>query len=122
MTLDTHKIELLSKFFEYTDYPDFKKIGYKLIHHGKCIAPIVLYRISGGIGNFIKFNHDLPNHLNCVEYSFNVDEFIGSRFFQDSLPAHINSVAQEIKSLKAQLKEKEEEFKSIKELEYEKIP
>lgn len=119
MELDKHKIELLVKFFEThggTELPGCKQIGYELIHNSKCIVPRLGGNIwVGGIGNFIKLNYDLPSHIDCVEYQFSVDEFVNSGFFQGSLPGHINSVSQEIKSLKQQLEEKEEQLKSIKE-------
>lgn len=116
MQLDKYKIDVISKFFENDQYAGWENIAINLIHNGVCIVPGNDCIYKGGIGNFISVNYHPVGAVDCVEYNFDVNDFITSKIFQENLLGHINSTKSEIQKLESKLKETQNKLKSIESL------
>ena len=76
---------LLEYFFKNEKYAGWKNIATKLLETGKCIVPGKDCIWYGGIGNFIdtKPTNDAIGVIGCIEYSFDLEYFLGSEWFKE---------------------------------------
>ena len=104
-----NQMEFLLTFFENNKYPGSKEIGAKLIKKGRCIVAGNTMLWQGGIGNFIK-TKETDEAVGCLEYTMDINEFIHSELFKESLNYKINKVNSNIIELQ-EVKEDMEEFR-----------
>lgn len=93
---------LLETFFENSRYAGWRNIGKKLLETGSCIVPGNCCIWIGGIGNFIKTkNSDIA--VDCLEYSFDLDYFLTSKFFKHDFNAYIDKLNSDRKEIQEKL-------------------
>jgi len=82
---EKQKYFLFEKFFQHnTNYHGANVIAYTLLSTGKCIVASTDKVWVGGIGNFIKTELH-PEGVGCYLYTFNIENFLNSLLFRDSL-------------------------------------
>jgi hypothetical protein len=94
--LTESQIKYLKSFF-LNEYPE---ISDKLLRNGKCVVAGKSKLWWGGIGNFIH-NTDAEDFVECTQLNFDVDEFLSSEWFKESLQNYIQDNENLIDSLKA---------------------
>lgn len=95
--LKEKQITLILKMFPDT-CAGAKEIARKLITNGKCIVAGTSPIWRGGIGNFIK-TKNAENAVDCLEYTFDVDYFITSDFFQEFAHHELDQIRRELQSI-----------------------
>lgn len=100
---------LLETFFENSHYAGWRNIGRKLLETGSCIVPGSCCIWIGGIGNFIK-TKDSDIAVDCLEYSFDLDNFLTSAFFKHDFSSYVDKLDLDRKEIEKKL----EDMKSTK--------
>lgn len=95
---------ILEKFFNIKSYfrngqpVGWKRIAESLINDKKCIVAGDDKIWIGGIGNFIQ-TKKAENTFGCLEYSFDVDEFLKSEWAKQIFKDELKSVTTKISDL-----------------------
>lgn len=87
--------KLLLLFFENEKYPGWRNIAEKLIDNGSCTVAGNECLWIGGIGNFITTKPD-ENAYDCLLYTFDLETFKKSKWFEEVKEQYLNSIYQEI--------------------------
>ena len=80
--LTDNQFIFLLKLFE-NNNAGWKSIATRLIKNGFCIVAGNNDIWVGGIGNFIKTNEN-DNFIDCLEYTFNLEEFLNSAWYKEN--------------------------------------
>lgn len=75
---------LLTNFFQNSDFPNWKSIGYKLLTTGSCIIAGTKRPWSGGVGNFIDMEN-AENTIGCSLCTFNSELFFRSAWYVSTM-------------------------------------
>lgn len=103
-TLNSIQLELIFKFFENEEYAGWQNIAVHLIHTGTCIVAKIGEKIwKGGIGNFITESPAPESYIDCIQLNFDLEEFLHSKYFSESLQGHLNAIESEKANLNAEL-------------------
>jgi len=94
--LTGNQINYLKGFFG----EDNENVANKLLTTGKCVVAGDGKLWHGGIGNFIRIT-DAEDFVDCKHLNFDVDEFLSSEWFKESLQNEIQDNENIIDSLKA---------------------
>lgn len=89
--LSQNQTDFLLTFFVTDSFAGWKGIATMLIEKGSCIVSNEKHIWRGGIGNFIKVT-DLENSVNCFLYKFDLNEFIKTPWFMNSLDNHLKEL------------------------------
>ena len=102
-SLNQIQIDFLSNtFFKSDKFPGWRGIAEKLIQDGKCIIvgkPSEQRIWIGGISNYIDITK-AEGAIDCSLYSFDLDYFLTTKFFEDEHYYYLEHVSKEIKRLK----------------------
>lgn len=82
MELTAEQKHFIKQLFKNEDYAGWKNIAESLINKGFAIVAGTTCIWYGGIGNFIK-TEEAPEYVDCLKYTFDVEEFISSEYFKD---------------------------------------
>lgn len=89
---------ILENFFKNEQYPGWKNIGNSLLNKGWCVVAGTSPIYIGGIGNFIKTSEAL-DFIDCLTYSFNLEEFLESEWFKEIQNNKISEISNKLNSL-----------------------
>lgn len=96
--LNEKQIEFILSFFKENNFPGAVDIARKLITNGSCIVAGKERIWKGGVGNFINIK-DAENAIDCLEYTFDVEQFMKSMYFQDAVESNLANLRRELHSL-----------------------
>ncbi len=85
---------LVDTFFKNEKYAGWKNIAFVLLEDGKAIVAGTECIWIGGIGNFIKTN-SAKGFIDCLEYTFNLDEFLKSEWYKEHHSYYIEKITNE---------------------------
>jgi len=92
---------ILEYFFKKDDCAGWKEIATELLANGRCIVAGNDKMWMGGIGNFIR-TEKTKNAFGCLEYYFNLDEFVQSDWFRGFVSSKTTDISLKIADLQAQ--------------------
>jgi hypothetical protein len=92
----TQREFLLHKFFKNESYPGWRDIATKLLDNGYCVVAGDSCIWRGGIGNFIT-TKESDLFIKCLEYFFDLNEFLGSEWFKKVYQLQLDTLALERK-------------------------
>ena len=101
MALELTKIQkdfILQKFFFNRDFAGWKGIATKLLEKGKCVVAGEKCIWVGGVGNFIN-TKKAEDSFGCIEYNFDLEYFLGSKFFKETTKDVVLDIAESKKLL-----------------------
>lgn len=84
---DFQKGFILDTFFN-NEKPNWRTIATELIEQGSCVVGGEELFWFGGIGNHIEHSSN-PKYIGCLEYKFNIDNFLSSEYFQGTVKSYI---------------------------------
>lgn len=93
---------LLENFFKNEKFPGWRNIANNLLDNGKCIVAGDKCIWNGGIGNWITTNN-AKDAYNCLEYSFNLQEFMKSEWFKSIYNQYLDIINEELEEKKQQI-------------------
>lgn len=106
---------IVNNFFIDSRYPGSRSIGEKLVENGKCIVAGTKSIYVGGIGNFIK-TKEADDCVDCLEYTFDINMFLSSKWYKETQDLFLNDLGSEIKRLKQEVIDFEQQYKEISQL------
>jgi len=106
---------LLEKFFKNESYPGWRSIATKLLDNGYCVVAGDSCIWRGGIGNFI-VTKESDTFIKCLEYFFDLNEFVGSEWFKQVYSLQLDELALERKQTENKLVTIRNTFKELGEL------
>lgn len=95
---ENQKQFLLDAFFVNNHFSGWRGIAEKLLEKGKCIVAGDGGIWKGGIGNFILIKKD-DDYMGCVEYSFDLEEFLESELYKYTKESYMEDLATEVKQI-----------------------
>lgn len=95
MVLTETQKNFILKFFVNEEYAGWSHIANKLIDKGECIVAGDKCLWYGGVGNFIR-TYEAYDYYGCMKYTFNLDEFIKSKYFIENLKSELNKTNNEL--------------------------
>lgn len=101
MVLQLTKIQkefILQKFFFNRDFAGWEAIATKLLEKGKCIVAGENCIWRGGVGNFIN-TKKAEDSFGCIEYNFDLEYFLGSKFFKETTKDVVSDIEESKKLL-----------------------
>jgi len=94
--LEDSQIEfIINHFFKHDEYSGWHNIATALLDHGYCFVPGTKCVWQGGIGNFIKVE-EFPELIDCVKYTFYLEEFLSSLWLNDVVYQHLYVLRKEL--------------------------
>ena len=90
----------------------WKNIAEKLLDTGKCIVAGDECIWVGSIGNFNR-TKNADGAVGCLEYSFDVENFITSEWFKSTLKGHKSFVKDELRKLETDYTTKKKNLEEI---------
>jgi hypothetical protein len=98
---------ILETFFKNEQYVGWKNIANKLLEIGKCIIPgdINTRLWVGGIGNFISIKETSDEFVGCIEYHFDLKEFLTSEYYKDISNCYLQDLNEKVNKLETELEE-----------------
>lgn len=105
---ENQKQFLIERFFKHNVTTKDYRISFledvtkSLLEQGVCIVSGSTYEPiwRGGIGNFIKVRN-AENAIGCVQYTFNLEEFISSPYYVETKEAYLNPLKQKLNEIEA---------------------
>ena len=88
-------------------YPGWKNVANNLIDNGVCIVAGDKCIWIEGIGNFIK-TKPAKNAFDCLEYTFNLKEFMKSAWFKYNCDKYFKIIREELKEIQQEVFEIEQ--------------
>jgi hypothetical protein len=100
------QLDFLRTFFyeNNSNYAGWINLADALLKHGKCIVAGNNCIWVGGIGNFIT-TKPAENAVDCIEYTFNYEEFTKSELYLSALREHIMRISESKKAIEQQYSE-----------------
>ena len=98
MKLNEQQRSFIIDFFIDDKLPGWKQIAEALIDNGECIVAGDKCVYNGGIGNFIK-TESANDYVNCLKYTFDIEYFMSSMYFQERLVNLIEDVNKKLEDL-----------------------
>lgn len=109
--LTEHQLDFLVKFFSSdahgpmsSRHSNWKEVAITLINKGKCVVAGKECIWVGYMGNHIKTTKN-ENFVGCLEYSFNLDEFLGGEFFRSEADYAIKGLVTSKKEIEQRIEE-----------------
>jgi len=94
-TLSLEQKEFIREYFFNTDnYELWSDVANALLEIGTCVVPSMPTIWVGGIGNFIKITNTC-NCVGCECYSFNLELFLESAFFNEYRNQYLDQLKEE---------------------------
>ena len=110
MKVTENQREFLLEYFFYNDeYPGWKNIANKLIDNGKVVIPNINDKIwIGGIGNFIEITDGSDDFVDCIQYNFDLKDFLTSEYYKDIRKQYLTQQLAQLADLREEIKDIED--------------